>query len=73
MYQLQRVSLVIANLRSQFIKMPDTRAEREAAAVSFYEIRQFPRTIGAIDCTHVKLQSPGGETVLIHRLYCNIL
>lgn len=60
---LPRVSLAIANLRGQFIKMPETRAEREAAAASFYAIRQFPRTIGAIDCTHVRVQSPGGEVV----------
>lgn len=28
---------------------------------AFYRIASFPRTIGAIDCTHVKIQSPGGE------------
>lgn len=69
---LPRVSLAIANLRCQFIKMPDTRVERGAAAASFYAIREFPRTIGAIDCTHVKIQSPGGETVREFRNICNV-
>lgn len=27
----------------------------------FYSIASFPDVIGAIDCTHVRIQSPGGE------------
>lgn len=30
------------------------------ASKAFYAFGKFPRTIGAIDCTHVKIQSPGG-------------
>lgn len=44
----------------RYIRMPETPDEREAAAVAFYRFAEFPRTIGAIDCTHVKIQSPGG-------------
>lgn len=48
-----------------FIKMPETNAEREQAAAEFYRIAEFPRTIGAIDCTHIKVQSPGGNLVCV--------
>lgn len=56
---------LIAHLHT-FIKMPMTAREREDAAAQFYAFAQFPRTIGAIDCTHVKLQSPGGNLVRVH-------
>lgn len=29
--------------------------------LKFYENSRFPRVIGAIDCTHVKIQSPGNN------------
>lgn len=45
--------------------MPETENERGAAATLFYRFAQFPRTIGAIDCTHVKVQSPGGQLVCL--------
>lgn len=33
----------------------------------FYNIARFPRCIGAIDCSHVKIQSPGGHDAEIYR------
>ncbi|XP_055844234.1 putative nuclease HARBI1 isoform X2 [Episyrphus balteatus] len=57
---LKRVSQAIANLAPRFFRMPETRMERLEAARNFYAIAKFPRTIGAIDCTHVRIQSPGG-------------
>lgn len=33
----------------------------------FYNIAKFPRCIGALDCTHVKILSPGGEDDEIYR------
>lgn len=53
-----------------FVKMPQTNAERQQAATEFYRFGQFPRTIGAIDCTHVKIQSPGGNLVCTHMHIC---
>lgn len=53
---------LIAHLPNR-VKMPESEVEREMAAAEFHRIAQFPRTIGAIDCTHVKVQSPGGELV----------
>lgn len=29
--------------------------------MDFYNIAKFPRVIGALDCTHIKISSPGGE------------
>lgn len=34
---------------------------------AFYNIARFPRCIGGLDCTHVKLQSPGGNDSEIFR------
>lgn len=39
--------------------MPETEAEINKLQLQFYKIARFPRTIGAIDCTHVKIQNPG--------------
>lgn len=49
----------------RFIWMPQTEEERLSKAAAFAEIADFPRCIGAIDCTHVKIVSPGGEIVQI--------
>lgn len=53
------VSIAIAKHRSKFIKMLSTESEISKLQRSFYHIARFPRTIGAIDCTHVKIQNPG--------------
>lgn len=58
---IQRVSFAIASLRKDFIKMPQSDEELSTASYAFYDIAKFPRSIGAIDCTHVKIQSPGGD------------
>lgn len=51
---------IIAHLRDT-VKMPATPEERQQSAAAFYRIAEFPFTIGAIDCTHVKINSPGGD------------
>ncbi|XP_055839639.1 putative nuclease HARBI1 isoform X2 [Episyrphus balteatus] len=64
---LKRVSNAIANLAPQFVRMPETPGERLQAAREFYDIAKFPRTIEAIDCTHVRIQSPGGNNAELFR------
>lgn len=39
--------------------MPQSRAEIQEVQAGFYKIAKFPKVIGAIDCTHIKIQSPG--------------
>lgn len=61
---ITKVTRALASLAPQYIKMPSTDEEITDAKRKFYEIARFPKTIGAIDCTHVKIQSPG--------TYCHI-
>lgn len=49
----------IASLAPVYIKFPNTEETIRSAQEKFYNISRFPRVIGAIDCTHVKIQSPG--------------
>lgn len=58
---LRRTSEAIASRRAQFIRMPQTQEEIHAARTAFWQIASMPHVIGAIDCTHIKIQSPGGD------------
>lgn len=49
----------IVKLRPKYIKMPASEAEIEHCQREFYRIANFPFVVGSIDCTHVKIQSPG--------------
>lgn len=53
------VSVAIAKLRPSFIRMPGSETEINNLQRRFFQIARFPRTIGAIDCTHIKIQNPG--------------
>lgn len=53
---VKQVSYAIAQLRRDFIKFPNDLREVQQ---QFYDIARFPRLIGAIDCTHVPIKSPG--------------
>lgn len=41
--------------------------EYEEIQQHFYQKRNFPGVIGAIDCTHVPIQNPGGDTGELYR------
>lgn len=64
---IRRVSMVLASLRPQVIKMPSTNDELTQAAYGMYKFAKFPKCIGSIDCTHVKIQSPGGNNADYYR------
>lgn len=51
----------IAGLHSEFIEMPSNAEDVQRLRESFYNISKFPRCIGALDCTHIRIQSPGGQ------------
>lgn len=56
---VKKVSFAIARLGPEFIRMPTTERELLEAKMSFYAKARLPRIIGSVDCTHVKIQSPG--------------
>lgn len=39
--------------------MPVTPEEINITQNNFYAVAAFPRVIGTIDCTHIRIQSPG--------------
>lgn len=50
----------IAELAPQFIKMPASDDEIEAAKIDFFQIAGMPAVIGAIDGTLIRIQEVGG-------------
>ncbi|XP_015373561.1 PREDICTED: putative nuclease HARBI1 [Diuraphis noxia] len=58
---IKRVSKRIPSLRPLFIKMPENQIEKLVVQIGFYEMYNFPRVIGAIDCTHIRIQSPKSD------------
>ena len=64
---VQRVVTAICTLRRIYIFMPNTEEQRHEKIIKFHNLAQFPRVIGAIDCAHIKLQSPGGERAELFR------
>jgi hypothetical protein len=49
---VQRVSIVLAELRPHFVKMPETNEEKLSVKAGFQELRGFPNVIGCIDGSH---------------------
>lgn len=58
-YIVHRVSTAIVRLRPRFIHFPNTEEEIQKEQLQFYKIARFPRVIGCIDCTHIRVQSFG--------------
>ena len=58
---IKRVASAIAHHYNDYIKFPQTVEEIREVQTNFSTIAEFPRVIEALDCTHVKIQSPGGE------------
>ncbi|CAK1580296.1 unnamed protein product [Parnassius mnemosyne] len=64
---VKRVSQAIVSLRREFIIFPDTNRDQDRVKIDFYDIARFPNVLGCIDCTHVKIQSPGGDDAELFR------
>lgn len=62
-----KVSRAIAQMYVDYIQMPSTEEDTAKVVCGFYNIAKFPRCVGAIDCTHVKIQSPGGNNAELYR------
>ncbi|CAH2009341.1 unnamed protein product [Acanthoscelides obtectus] len=57
---VKSVISIFASLAAEYIHMPNTQEEIAEVKRKFHTIAKFPRVTGAIDCTHVKIISPGG-------------
>lgn len=55
---IDKVSRAIANLAPQYIKMQAAQ-NLHAEHLKFHEVARFPRVVGLIDGTHIKIMSPG--------------
>lgn len=64
---IHRVTHAIASLRPEFIQMPTSETNQNNVVTGFFNIARFPRVIGAIDGTHIKILSPGGDNAEIYR------
>lgn len=62
-----RVTHHIAALGNRYIRMPTTNEERNIVKIQFYNLSGFPNVIGAVDCTHIRIQSPGGHNAELFR------
>lgn len=63
---VKRVTRHIAALKPNYIRMPDEETLVNTKQ-RFFAIRGFPRVLGAIDCTHIRIQSPGGHNAELFR------
>ncbi|XP_072043033.1 putative nuclease HARBI1 [Amphiura filiformis] len=58
------VSPLIARRRGQFIQFISDQQDLQQRQLDFFNYCNFPGVLGAIDCTHVPIQSPGGPNAL---------
>eukprot|EP00102_Acyrthosiphon_pisum_P014829 XP_008185090.1 PREDICTED: putative nuclease HARBI1 [Acyrthosiphon pisum] len=58
---IKKVSEAIAFLKPKYIQMPRSQTEIDLVQHDFFLTRNFPKVIGAIDCTHIKIQSPNSD------------
>lgn len=57
---IKKVSYAIAGLSGSFLNIPVHNIVE--TKMKMFKIARFPLVFGAIDCTHVRIQSPGGES-----------
>lgn len=65
---IHRVSAAIASLYKTHIVFPEKKKEILETQAGFYKIASFPKVIGAIDCSHVKIKSPGKQISFLKKL-----
>ncbi|KAJ8934701.1 hypothetical protein NQ318_009576 [Aromia moschata] len=64
---IKKVTEAICQLSEEYIKMPASDEDIRRVQIGFFEKAYFPRVIALIDCTHVKIQSPGAINAEIFR------
>jgi hypothetical protein len=64
---VHKVSRIIAGMYQENIYFPRNAQEISETQMDFYRIARFPKVIGAVDCTHIKIRSPGGDHAEYYR------
>jgi len=64
-----KVLKAIAELKSTFLTFPNDLVIIQNIKKDFYNIAKFPKPVGALDCTHVKIQSSGMYLLYLHNNY----
>lgn len=64
---VKTVTSAIASLRPGFVKLPSSEEEILCVQQNFYRIARLPRVVAALDCTHIRVCSPGGDNAEIFR------
>lgn len=65
---VSEVSYIIAmKMGEQYVKMPSNQDEILTAKVKFYRFQGFPLVIGAVDGTHIRIHSLGGDDAEYYR------
>jgi len=64
---VHRVTAAIASVCPKYVRLPSTAQERHSIMNGFYMASGMPGVVGAVDCTHIAVQSPGGENGEIYQ------
>jgi len=64
---VKKVTQAVARLAPELVSFPATQDQQASVMRDFYLIANFPGVLGAIDCTHVLLQSPRGNHAELYR------
>lgn len=64
---LHKVTAAICRLRPKYVRFPASIQERHNIMNQFYSASGLPGVVGAIDCTHIPIQSTGGQDAEIYR------
>ncbi|KAE9540774.1 hypothetical protein AGLY_004019 [Aphis glycines] len=63
---IKEISELLAKSAKKWIRFPSSHNLPDIKQ-HFYSVSQFPGVIGAIDCTHISIKSPGGENTELYR------
>jgi len=61
---VHRITEVTASLHERYAKFPSTGDEQRSTVQSFYNGSKMHGIVGATDCTHVPIQSPGPHNAM---------